>query len=375
MKLLLALNAFKGTLTASEASTIIHELFTRELPSVQVKTQDIADGGDGTCALLIDALGIEKVPCLSLNALGKPVAGFYGWEEHTKTAYLDVSTCSGLSTLANEERNPRIASTYGTGILVQAAISRGAEKIVLGLGGSASIDLGIGILQALGYQFLDAQGRELSSFSADILKKCKHIQGPIRVPRLSFLCLADVTSCFFGEDGAIPVFGPQKGLKYSEMDVFTQEAHSFIDLLSSKSREKVSDQPGFGAAGGIAYGLSYFFPLQLEVGATYFFEKVGMLEKIKNADFILTGEGKYDSQSKHGKGSHILLRLARQEGKKIGLISSGKEGKEDFDFLLQLPEVDLANLNAKKIATKNLSKVLSKAISKGVFTPKGYTRI
>lgn len=367
MKLLLALNAFKGTLTASEASTIIHELFTQELPSVQVETQDIADGGDGTCSLLIDALGIEKVSCLSLNALGKPAAGFFGWEEHTKTAYLDVSTCSGLSTLAAEERNPRIASTYGTGILVQAAISKGAEKIVLGLGGSASIDLGVGILQALGYQFLDAQGRELSSFSADILKRCKHIQGPIRVPRLRFLCLADVTSCFFGQDGAIPVFGPQKGLKYSEMDVFTQEAQSFIDLLSSKSKKKVNDRPGFGAAGGIAYGLSYFFPLQLEVGASYFFEKVGMLEKIKNADFILTGEGKYDRQSKHGKASHILLQFARQEGKKIGLISSGEEGREDFDVCLQLPEISLSDPQKKVIAAKNLKKLLEQGIKFGVF--------
>ena len=260
MKFLIAPNAFKGTITALEAVTMLEEVLEQEYPAATYLSQAVADGGDGTCELLIASLGLEKQFCSSLNAIGQPILGFYGWEESTKTAYLDVSTCSGLGVLPIQARVPSLTSTFGTGILIQHAIQKGAKHLILGLGGSATIDLGVGILQALGFLFLDQNGRELPAFSPEFLKRCRHIQRPLRLPDVSFTCLCDVRNPFFGSNGAIRVFGPQKGMKEAEIEATEVSTAAMVELLLRKSPSPVLDQPGFGAAGGIALGLAQFSP-------------------------------------------------------------------------------------------------------------------
>lgn len=369
MKFLIAPNAFKGTLTATEAAELMQEVFVQELPSAKCRMQPLADGGDGTSELLVPALGLEKISCWSLNAVGQPCLGFYGWEEHSQTAYLDVSTCSGIARLADYQKNPTVTSSFGTGLLIRQAIAKGAKHLVLGLGGSASIDLGAGILQALGFLFLDEKGRELSSFSPNLLERCKHMQRPLVLPNLTITCLCDVRNSFFGEGGALRVFGPQKGVLPKEMVHMEVTFQHFFDLLRKKSKKQITDSPGFGAAGGIAYGLSFFFAVQLVAGAQYFFELVNLDKQIAEVDWVITGEGKFDSQSKAGKATHELLQLVRRYQRKIALISSGKEGlKAGFDAIVELPHIySLESLDKNK-AQEDLQGLLRRAIRSGIFS-------
>lgn len=368
MKFLIAPNAYKGTFTALEAIALIQEVLIELRPSSISCCQAVADGGDGTCALLADSLGLERIACLSLNAIGQPIAGFFAWDESSKTAYLDVSTCSGLGVLPTHAREPSLTSTFGTGILVQHAIQKGAKHLILGLGGSATIDLGLGILQALGFLFLDKNGRELPAFSPAFLKRSRHIQRPLRLPDLSFTCLCDVRNPFFGLNGAVRIFGPQKGVKEAEIEATEVSTAAMVELLLRKSPCPVLDQPGFGAAGGIAFGLAQFFPCSMEYGAQYFFEQVNLEEKVKQVDWILTGEGQYDLQSEEGKACFELKQLAHKHGKKIALIASGKEGyASGFDAVLELPALDFSGLNYKKKAQEEFQGLLRDAVATGLF--------
>ncbi len=368
MKFLIAPNAYKGTFSAFEAAALIQKVLVQTYPSSQFISQALADGGDGTCALLADSLDLERIDCLSLNAIGQPIPGFYAWDESSKTAYLDVSTCSGVGVLPTHAREPSLTSTFGTGILIRHAIQKGAKHLILGLGGSATIDLGAGILQALGFLFLDQNGREIPAFSPEFLKRCRHIQRPLQLPEISFTCLCDVRNPFFGSNCAVPVFGPQKGVKKAEIEATEVIAVEFVDLLLRKSSNPILDQPGFGAAGGIAFGLAQFFPCFMEYGAPYFFKQVNLEEKVRQADWILTGEGQYDRQSEEGKACFELKQLAHKYGKKIALIASGKEGyASGFDAVLELPPLDFSDPNYKKKALEQFQGLLRKAISTGLF--------
>jgi glycerate 2-kinase len=359
MKILISPNTFKGTIEADQAAEIIQRSILSVKPDVKTMLCPIADGGDGTCYLLGKALGLEPFKTMALDALGRPLEGFYFLDTITKTAYVDVSTVSGIKSLKNHERNPWLASTYGTGIVIKKAIESGVDHIVLGLGGSASIDLGLGILMGLGYLFLDEKGREIPVFSDNFLKKIRHIQNPLLKPKISFTCLCDVSNFFFGKYGAIPVFGPQKGLKESDFEEYESDCSEVLKVLKQKSGKMIEDQESFGAAGGIAFGLSFFFPVQIKMGATWFFDKVDMASKVSWADLIITGEGRYDSQSSGGKGSFELLQVAKKSGKDILLITSGKDGRSDgFSAIIELPYLDFSKDNVQEDAKHNLQEAI-----------------
>ncbi|MCL6259467.1 glycerate kinase [Aquiflexum sp. TKW24L] len=355
MNLLIAPNAFKGTIEADEAAEIIGNAILGKMPDANLTVCPIADGGDGTCFLLGKALNLEQVFEIALDPLGRPMQGFYFLDTGQKTAYLDVSTVSGIKSLKPNERNPWITSTFGTGELIKKAADTGTEHIILGLGGSATVDLGIGILRGLGFLFLDEKGREIPVFSEGFISKIRFIQSPIPKPNLKFTCLCDVNNHFFGPSGAIPVFGPQKGLEMEDLEKFEKYCSKALELMAKKSGKQLADRESFGAAGGIAFGLSFFFPMEIEMGATWFFEKVGIESKIKSADIIITGEGKFDSQSASGKGSFELLQLAKKHDKETVLITSGNGGKDSgFDRVIQLPELDFSSKGFIDIAKMNL---------------------
>lgn len=357
MKILIAPNAFKGTIEADEASEIIAQTVTKINQNAIVEMSPIADGGDGTCYLLANSLGLERVDCWVLDAIGRPIQGFYFLDRKNKTAYLDVSTASGIKHLKDVEKSPFISSTYGTGELILDSLKHGVEQVVLGLGGSASIDLGLGILVALGFNFLDENGRHIPMFSENFLSKIRHIQRPITKTKLSFTCLCDVKNTFFGEKGAIPVFGPQKGLQQMEIPEYEAISKKVLDLMRNKTGIEIQEEEGFGAAGGIAYGLSYFFPVEMKMGARWFFEQVKMEEKIQWADWVITGEGQYDEQSTGGKGSFELLQMAKVHHKKTILITSGKGAEgSGFEEVIKLPDLDFSQQGFMLQARKNLEK-------------------
>lgn len=355
MKFLIAPNAFKGTIDAERAAFLIKTAILEDQPDAAWETCPIADGGDGTCLLLGKQLHIKEFSFPALDPLGRPVPGSIFLNKGQKEAFLDVATVSGIKWLKPYEINAKVTSSYGTGELVRHAVGLGAERIVLGLGGSATVDMGTGILSALGFVFLDQKGREIPMFSPGFLSKIAHIQRPVKPYDLQFTCLCDVKNYFFGKEGAIPVFGPQKGLQPEDLDQFAQEARRFFDLLQSKSGIDLKDQPGFGAAGGIALGLSAFFPVKIKEGARFFFEQVEMEKKVLDADWVITGEGRYDAQSSGGKGSFELLQLARKHGKKTAIITSGKEAEQSgFDAVIPLKELDFTSSDFKQEAERNL---------------------
>ncbi|SMD45605.1 glycerate kinase [Aquiflexum balticum DSM 16537] len=364
MKILIAPNAFKGTIEADEAAAIISSVISSKRGDVETILCPIADGGDGTCYLLGKALNMHQHHHFALDPLGRPIEGFFFMDKVNAIAYLDVSTVSGIKSLKLHERDVWIASTYGTGELIQKAIHSGAKHIVLGLGGSASIDLGLGILRGLGFLFLDENGREITLFSNVFLKKIRYIQSPVPKPVVSFTCLCDVNNYFYGTEGAIPVFGPQKGLKEEDMEDYENACSGVLELLSVKTGKSMVDQPSFGAAGGIAFGLSFFFPVEIQMGAQWFFQQVKMEEKVVKADIIITGEGRYDSQSAGGKGSFELLQLAKKHHKKTVLFTSGSGGNgSGFDQVKVLPDLNFEQNDFQLQARKNLQECVEKWIS------------
>lgn len=355
MKILIAPNAFKGTITADEAAELIGAVIQSKISESEIILQPLADGGDGTCRLLIQSLGLERISLMSLDAIGRPIEGDLGWDSSSKRVYLDVSTASGLGVLDENQKKADLTSTFGTGILIQKAIEMGAKEIILGLGGSATVDLGLGILQSFGFIFLDENGRDINPFTPDFLSRIRHIQRPPRLPKIKFTCLCDVNNHFFGAEGAIPVFGPQKGIKLDDLEEFETECRRVLEMLIRKTKIAWEDREGFGAAGGIALGLDLFFPVEIKFGANYFFDVVNLEEKVQNADWILTGEGRFDSQSAGGKACYELLQLCVKKNKNITLITSGNEGFGiGFDEVLVLPDLDFTNPNYKKIARENL---------------------
>ncbi|MCH7408390.1 glycerate kinase [Belliella sp. DSM 111904] len=359
MKILIAPNAFKGTISANRACEVIESVLDELMPSAKLISCPIADGGDGTCELLGKYLSLEKVNMMVLDALGRSKLSFFYWDGEKERAYIDVSSATGISGLSINQRDPFVASTYGTGMLISKAIEYGANEIVLGLGGSASIDLGLGILDALGFTFLDGYGRELVPFSDISLSQICHIQRPVYKYNVSFTFLCDVDHHFFGEAGGLYTFGPQKGLYENDFLIKEKHCKNALAQLSKKAHQQIHDQSGFGAAGGVAYGLSFFFPVNIQPGASWFFKKVSLEEKIMDVDLVITGEGRYDAQSSGGKGSFELVLLAKKHKKKTILITSGVEGIQDgFDDLIRLPPINFQALNFQDIAIQNLENSL-----------------
>lgn len=364
MNILISPNAFKGTMGAREAGEIIQGCIKSKFPDTNTELLPIADGGDGTCELLTEILDLEKRLTWGLDPYGRPITCSYGWDEISKKAYIDVSAASGIATLSHEVKNPFVASSYGTGLLIRNAVDLGAEEIILGLGGSATVDLGIGILCALGVLFLDENGRELPQFIPDFLSKIRFVQKSPSIPKVRFSCLCDVKNVFFGEKGAIPVFGPQKGLQSSQFEAYESVCEGVVGLLFKKQKKSFVDRMGFGAAGGIAIGLSAFFGTEVKFGSGYFFETVGLKDKVEWADWVITGEGRYDSQSTEGKACFELMKLARDHSKKTVLITSGKETEMgQFDQVITLPYVDFSQPDFKEKSRGNLRNSLAEGLS------------
>ncbi|MDN3203708.1 glycerate kinase family protein [Algoriphagus sediminis] len=354
-RILIAPNAFKGTLTAWEAGEIIAKTFEKCSSESSFHICPIADGGDGTCELITDYLQLEKITHWTLDPVGRPIQADYGWKADERKAFIDVSAASGLGGLEFSLQNPKNTSTFGTGVLIHEAIKNGCKSIVLGLGGSATIDLGLGILQKLGIIFLDKNGREIPAFSPNFLSRIEHIQVKHPISDIEFECLCDVSNPFFGKEGAIPVFGRQKGLEEDEFESYEMVCEKVIQLLEKKSKKSIKDIGGFGAAGGIAYGLSFFFDVNMKLGAPFFFDSVQIHELIQDADLVITGEGRFDMQSAKGKGPFELKKLCDNYGKDCLLISSGDAGKEaGFSHFLQLPDLDLINPDVKLEAKRSL---------------------
>lgn len=311
MRILIAPDKFKGSLSGQQAAAAIQQGFEKIFPNAEFDLLPLADGGEGILDAFQSALGGELVSAKVHDALARPVdAEFLFLEiDSTPTAVIESSQANGLWRIASNERDLLRASTFGVGQLIEAAIKNGAKNLTIGIGGSATNDAGIGLAAALGYRFLDSNGAKLEAIPANIIAIHRIIPPEhILLPPITVAC--DVANPLLGPRGATRVYGPQKGLLPDQTDAFESAHRHLVELTNSPFAE----HPGAGAAGGLGFGLLTFCNAELRSGFDCIAAAVGLEARLAKADLVITAEGSLDSQTLEGKTPHGVSKLARKHG-------------------------------------------------------------
>jgi glycerate kinase len=326
MKLVAAPNALKGSLSAFEAAAAIAAGARRAVPGVEVVELGIADGGDGTAEVVCRARGGTFEEALALDPLGRERSRRYGWLDDG-TAVIDVATASGLSLLSSAERDALSATSYGTGQLMQAALNAGAHRVVLGVGGSATVDGGAGILEALGVKLLDADGKQLSSGGGSLAQLARLDTSGLdeRARRVPIDIACDVDSPLLGPLGAARVFGPQKGASPEAVQLLEAGLARLAAVIQRDFGRDVKSVASGGAAGGIAAGLHGVLGARLLPGVDLVLDVVGFDAALAGAELCITAEGRLDRQSLRNKGPFGVARRAATRGVPVVALAGGIE--------------------------------------------------
>ncbi len=361
MRIVIAPDKFKGSLSSLE---VCHALIRGIQPldnEIILSPFPMADGGDGFATVMKHYHHTTTVKCKTSDPLGRPIESFYEWDAEAKTAIIEMAAASGLVLLKKEERNPLHTSSYGTGIMIGDAIAKGAVKIILGLGGSATNDAGTGILKALGFQFLN-DSNEPQPANGEALSRISKIILPAGLPNLKIEIACDVENKMHGQGGAAYVFGPQKGANAEDVELLDDGLKNFAQLLERERGRDLSVIPGTGAAGGIAAGLKAFLDVDLKSGIQIVVEASGIKNEIQKADMLITGEGRIDEQSGQGKVVGHLSALAARYHLPCcaicGQLAIDKNGlsklglKQVISLLENATNADEAMDNAAELITK-----------------------
>lgn len=347
MKIVVAMDSFKGSLTAVRACEIVADAIRRQRPDAIVAARPMADGGEGTAVTLMAAAGGEWVPVEVMGPLPemRVNAGFV-WLPDTRAAVVEMATASGLPLLKPDQYNPLKTTTYGTGQLIRAAIERGADQVLLAIGGSATVDGGVGAAMALGWRFLDSDGRDIGlgggalSEIREILPPADGAGAPCPVTRgpkderratsderrldrrpMAVKVLCDVDNPLCGEHGAARVYGPQKGATPEMVEILDANLAHLAERIKNQLGENIKDLPGSGAAGGLAAGAVAFMDARLVSGVDEVIAQNGLCQELADADWVITGEGRFDTQSLRGKVVSGVARAAREAGAKVAVIA------------------------------------------------------
>ena len=337
MRILIAPDKFKGSLTSEQVAKIIAAGLHEILPEAIIETMAIADGGEGTASAISQALGREKITCPAHDALGREIEAEYFWLADRAIAVMEMSGAAGMWRIAPGERDLFRADTFGVGEMIRDAVRRGAKEILIGLGGSATNDGGFGMAQALGFQFL-ANEHEVET-PAELLNLAR-IKNP--APRLSIRIIAavDVRNPLLGPRGATRIFGPQKGGTPEQLETLESALKRLADVVANDLGCDFREVPGAGAAGGLGFGLMSFCGATVRPGFDVVAEMIGLRNAIANADVVITGEGRLDEQSLEGKAPAGVARLAREAGKRVfaiaGSASDAPAVRALFDAVLVL---------------------------------------
>ncbi len=326
-KILIAPDSFKGTLSAGEVCDIIGSAFSDALDSVDIIKLPVADGGEGLCACIHNFLpGCFRRRTVS-GVFGEPMTAEY--LVTGDTAVIETASCAGLP-LAGENKNPELATTRGVGELMLDAVSGGAKKILLGLGGSATNDCGTGLASAFGYRFTDSDGNTLDPIGKN-LGKIAFIIPPENIPDFSLTAACDVKNPLYGETGAAYVFAPQKGADGDMVRRLDDGLKNIARVIEKDLGVHVSSIQGSGAAGGMGAGCAAFFGAELKPGIDIILDAAGFDEKAAQADLVITGEGRLDGQSVNGKVISGVAKRAYALGKKVIAICGSKgDGAENI---------------------------------------------
>jgi glycerate 2-kinase len=316
MRVVIAPDKFKGSLTALEAASAMARAVTTIDPGAAIDLVPMADGGEGTVAALVSAASGRYLEVRVTGPLGEPVTASFGLLDGGRTAVIEMAAASGLSLVPDALRDPLRATTRGTGELLLAAIDAGARRVIVGIGGSATNDAGAGLGQALGYRLLDSGGREIGSGGGELGRLAQIDPSGRRadLDQVEIAVACDVTNPLCGPQGASAVYGPQKGATPAMIPELDRNLAHFATIVQRDLGVSIRDLPGAGAAGGLGGGLIAFAGGRLQGGVELLIETVNLRERLRGADLCLTGEGALDAQSAYGKTAVGVARLAHSLG-------------------------------------------------------------
>lgn len=328
-KIVLAIDSFKGSLTSAEAEAAAREGIRQVYPQAEILCIPIADGGEGMLEAL-STLGGREVHLRVQGPLDEKVEARYLISTDEQTAYIEMASASGLTLLSEEQRNPMLTTSRGTGELMRDALDRGCRRLIIGLGGSATNDGGMGMLSALGVRFLNRQGQELEGRGRELAEVDKIDTSLVHPALQATTCIAacDVRNPFYGPDGAAYIFAPQKGATPDMVRLLDEGLRHLAERYRQTTGRDIDTLPGSGAAGGLGGALAAFLNAKLRPGISLLLEANDFQQKIKNADLIITGEGRADRQTLMGKVPAGVLHEACQAGIPVVLIAGQIQDEE-----------------------------------------------
>jgi glycerate kinase len=359
MKILIAPDKFKGALNAREVAESIAAGLREVLPDAEIDIAPMADGGEGTAEVISDGLGGSWLKCKAQDPIGREIEARYGWIENRKLAVMEMSEAAGMRRLQPSEYDVDLANTFGVGEMILDTAKRGADEIIIGLGGSATNDGGFGMARALGFRFF-AGAKQLNGLMSELvtltriepprkvvgalvssaqLNDRRLAQAPLQQSLPKIVAAVDVRNPLLGVNGATRVFGPQKGATPNQIDELERALTRLADVVAGQFGFDCRDKPGAGAAGGLGFGLMSFCGATIRPGFDVVAESTGLEAKMKDVDLVITGEGSLDRQTLEGKTPAGVARFARKLGKRVyaivGRATDETEPRKLFNGLYQ----------------------------------------
>lgn len=319
MKILISIDSLKGSLSSIEAANAIKSGILKVEKDAEVKILPLADGGEGTVDALVQGMNGEKETISVTGPIIKKVNATYGLLKNTNTAIIEIAQASGLTLVPTELRNPLYTTTYGVGEIIKEAINKGYRNFIVGIGGSATNDAGVGMLQALGFEFYD-ENNKLVGLGGKVLNEIRHIKIENRLKELDeckFKIACDVNNPLFGKNGAVYVYGPQKGATPEIIEELDNGLRNFSNVVKNDLDKEIANVEGVGAAGGLGFAFLAFLNSKLESGIKIILEEIKLEDELKGVDFVITGEGKLDNQTAMGKAPIGVAKLAKKYGIKV----------------------------------------------------------
>ena len=358
MKILIAPDKFKGALNAHEVAENIANGLRDVLPDTKIDIVPMADGGEGTAEVICGARACTWLQCEAHDPLGREIGARYAWIEDAKLAVMEMSEAAGMRRLTQSERDPLRANTFGVGEMILDAANRGANEIIIGLGGSATNDGGFGMARALGFRFFEQEREQELRGAVDELSVLKRIEEPRDLILPKIIAAVDVKNPLLGKNGATRVFGPQKHVTKDQIDKLELALTRLADVVAEEFGFDDRDKPGAGAAGGLGFGLMSFCGAKIRPGFNVVAEAVKLESKMKEADLVITGEGSLDRQTLEGKTPAGVARLARKLGKPVFAIVGGAsndlEVRELFNAIYENAQPGMSQEENMKRAAKLL---------------------
>ena len=314
-KVVIAIDSFKGSVSSLQAGNQAAKAVRDLLPECDVTVLEVADGGEGTAQALVNATGGKKMAVDTVNPLGEPIKAEIGLSRDGKTAYIDTAAAAGLTLIPRDKLNPMLTSTYGVGLLIRYAESIGCNKIIIGAGGSATVEGGIGLLQALGYRFLDHEYHQLNP-NGGALNAISSIDASnaIDLSNIEIIVASDVENLLCGDKGAARVFGPQKGATPQMVKQLEEGLFNLSKVADQAGFKGMSDIKGGGAAGGLSAALAIFAGAKIKSGIDTILDLINFNQIASKADLVITGEGKIDNQTLGGKAPYGIAIRSKKAG-------------------------------------------------------------